>query len=120
MGYRGRLLNEVVEVRRKATTDDGVAGKIPEWTSVISRYHCRIYKPASETTYEDEGMRDESLFTMMGLKRFDVRTGDKVVRNDGVQFIVTSAKRAKRWWHPYFNKYSLREIQSPTNRPGMD
>lgn len=120
MGYRGRLLNEVVEIRRKSTTDDGMAGKIPDWSLYLARYHCRIYKPPAETTYQDEGMRDETLFVMMGLKQFDVHTGDKAVRTDGTEFIIVSAKRPRRWRDPYFRKYLIREIQRPSLRPGMD
>ena len=110
----------MVQVHRKTTTDDGVAGKIPDWNLSITRYHCRIYKPGAETTYQDEGMRDESIFIMMGLKKRDVQTGDKIIRQDNTEFIVVSAKRPKRWRDPYFRKYWIREIQRPAYRPGMD
>lgn len=120
MGYRGRLLNEVVQVLRKTTTDDGVGGKIPDWNVFLTRYHCRIFKPAAETSYQDEGMRDESILVMMGLKKHSVRTGDKIIRDDDTELIVVNAKRPRCGRDPYFRKYWLREIQRPPFRPGMD
>jgi len=121
MTYQGRAWNEVVEIWREATTDDGMGGVIPNWGDVpiIPRYHCRIYKPSLETTYEDEGRRDESLFAFLGQLKA-VRVGDKLVRPQGTEMIVVAVKRPASDDGAHQLKGSLREIQPPQERPGED
>lgn len=117
--YRGLLLNENVEIRRKATVSDGMCGKIPEWVSHISCYPCRIYRPDSETAYADEGMRDTIGLRMLGEVK-DIRVGDKVIRSGGTELIVTMSKRPHGFRHEKYMKCWLREVAPPDSRPGED
>jgi len=121
MVYQGRMWNEVVEVWREATVDDGMGGVISDWgeTAYIARYHCRIYKPDMETTYEDEGRRDESLFGFRGQIK-DIQVGDKIVRPAGSEMIIVMLKRPNSDQGPHDMKGFLREIQPPGERPGED
>jgi hypothetical protein len=121
MVYQGRLWNEVVAVWREDTVDDGMGGVVSSWGSeaYIARYHCRIYKPDMETTYEDEGRRDESIFVFRGQIK-DIRVGDKFVRSGGTEMIVVMLKRPNSDRGPHDMKGWLREIQPPQERPGED
>lgn len=119
---RGMLRNEAVSTKRKFTAGDGLGGVTLTYSDNLSRLWCRIFKPAVETTYEDEGMRDESLMAMRCHRSADVEIGDKIIRADGTELIVVMAKHPKSWevagnMHRYFY---LREIKIPASRPASD
>jgi hypothetical protein len=117
--YRGLLLNENVEIRRKTTISDGACGKIPQYAVHISCYPCRIWRPSGETTYADEGQRSLAVLRMIGEIK-DIQGGDKVVRPGGTELIVTMVKRPHGFRHEEYMQCWLREVAPPPTRPGED
>jgi hypothetical protein len=117
--YRGLLLNENVEIQRKRTISDGACGQIPQYAPHISCYPCRIWRPSTETVYADEGQRTTTLLRMIGEIK-DIQGGDKVIRSDGTELIITMPKRPRGFRHAEYMQCWLREIGPPPTRPGKD
>ena len=117
---RGMLKTETVSTRRKTTAGDGMGGSLAAWSAHLTRLWCRIYKPPTETTHEDEGMRDESTFVMLCDWKADIQLDDQIVRADGTVLTVTGAKRPKNMFGNAHRKFLLRESMIPATRPAGD
>lgn len=79
---RSRLLNQTVRVDRRTTVADGLGGGHEEWSTIIARYHVRIYPDhhqqvvkhefgeLAETTHSAVGSRSMNGKTIMPGDRF--------------------------------------------------
>lgn len=99
--YRGLLRNERVAIWRRMTADDGMCGTIPSYgvAPIIPRYMCRLYFSEEEKPREATGEERKGAWTMFGSPKtgtgasVDIQEGDKVVRANGQEFIITSLRR---------------------------
>jgi len=89
--YRGQLRHEHVQVWRRVVIDDGCGGETSRFPSVtIERYWASIWRNRTEFIRTDQGNMEIITWGILG-DNADIQEGDKIVRGDGREYVITRA-----------------------------